>query len=69
MLSNEELLIVLRRQMNFYRYQKATAIDLFATSALYRHIRRFLKLQICSSLRRQDLHADLHYHLSSGKSH
>jgi hypothetical protein len=32
-LSNEQLLIVLSRQIDFYRGQKAAAIDCFATSA------------------------------------
>jgi hypothetical protein len=34
MLSNEELLIVLRRQINFDRDQKAVAIDCFVTSGV-----------------------------------
>jgi hypothetical protein len=32
--ANEELLIVMRRQINVYRNQKAAAIDCLATSAL-----------------------------------
>jgi len=31
MLSNEELLIMLRREINFVRYQKGAAIDCLAT--------------------------------------
>jgi hypothetical protein len=34
-LSNEELLIVLRRQINFYRDQQAAAIDCLAISLIH----------------------------------